>query len=254
MSYKRPVRVWPHFPRIIMTVLLLMINAGIPHSAQGAFYTSQRVGPMPGLGAGQHRHPVSVADAPWRILGRVQTELGGRCTGFAVAPRVIMTAAHCFWLPKVRRFIPAQDIHALMGYERGTFRVSARGVALIIAPGFDPDKPLMTPFADRATLILDRPVIRTSELVPFAQDVASGSRAMLVGYAQDRPELAYGDTDCHVTGVDAQGAIRHDCAATRGDSGAPLLVAEPRGQWGLAGLMVDAESGRGGLAAPLPSP
>ncbi|WP_408873637.1 trypsin-like serine peptidase [Gluconobacter roseus] len=206
---------------------------------------------LPGLGPDSHRSVVDVNVAPWRILGRVQTALGGRCTGFAVAPTVMVTAAHCLWLPATRHYIQPGDVHVLMGYVMGQYRLHAQVTHFVIAPGYDPDNEGGTASEDRATLVLDRPVIALEDLVPYGE-ARMGAPAMLVGYPQDRAEVSYGDTACQINGLAVNQLIHHDCSATRGDSGGPLLVQQPDGQWGIVGVDVLATSGRGGFAAPLP--
>jgi protease YdgD len=46
---------------------------------------------------------------------------------------------------------------------------------------------------------------------------------MLGGYQQDRPEVLLADTGCRLLGL-VNGMLLHDCAGTRGASGAPLLM------------------------------
>jgi protease YdgD len=46
--------------------------------------------------------------------------------------------------------------------------------------------------------------------------------------------------------------IRHSCAATKGTSGAPLLIRQGE-TWSIAGLQVGAEPGQGGIAIPAES-
>lgn len=199
---------------------------------------------LPGVGQGA-RHAIDVGHVPWRILGRVQTELGARCTGFMVAPSVIMTAAHCLWRDEAANFVQPSSVHFMLGYDTGSWRATARAVRFIIAPAYDPFHPLRTSQADHATLILDHPLVASGEILPMVTP-APGMNAMLAGYQQDRKELAIGDTQCHVVKVRGQ-LIDHDCAATRGASGAPLLV-QKDGRWGVAGIDVLAHDGQGGTA------
>ncbi|GBQ16054.1 trypsin-like serine peptidase [Swaminathania salitolerans] len=195
------------------------------------------------------RHAVALDRAPWRILGRVQTELGGRCTGFLVAPSVIMTAAHCLWLPRTGHYVQPASVHFMLGYDTGAWRGTARAIRFVIAPGYDPDHPLRTSQADRATIVLDRRLADRKELVPFAR-ARTGDAAMLAGYQQDRRELAIGDLDCRVTGVRG-GLVDHDCKATHGASGAPLMIRQGE-EWKIGGIDVTAMAqGSGGTAVAL---
>ena len=61
------------------------------------------------------------------------------------------------------------------------------------------------------------------------------------------------DLACHLLGPaeDERGRrlIRHSCAATRGTSGAPLLIRTGT-TWSIAGLQVGAVPGQGGIAVP----
>ncbi|EHH69344.1 trypsin-like serine peptidase [Gluconobacter morbifer] len=230
----------------ILSALMLIAGAARPYAAP--------LPALPGLGReGAYRDLVDVNSYPWRILGRVQTALGTKCTGFAVAPTVVMTAAHCLWLPATGHYIQPRDVHVLMGYVRGSYRTHAQVRRIIVAPGYDPANESATASVDRATLILDRPVVKTDDLLsPVA--VKGNESVMLVGYPQDRAEVPYGDVDCHLNGLTIGGLIHHDCAATHGDSGSPLLVRQPDGSWKIGGLAVLAQEGAGGFAAPLMPP
>ena len=75
---------------------------------------------LPGIGPGDDRVQVDPAEPPWRALGRVQTELGSRCTGFLVAPRAVLTAAHCLYRPGPHSFVQPHSVHFLLGYNKGS--------------------------------------------------------------------------------------------------------------------------------------
>ena len=70
---------------------------------------------LPGIGARDHRVAVDSAATPWRSLVRVQTEMGGRCTGFLVAPDRVMTAGHCLFQHRTGNWLPPDAIHVLRG-------------------------------------------------------------------------------------------------------------------------------------------
>ena len=69
---------------------------------------------------------------------------------------------------------------------------------------------------------------------------------MLGGYQQDHPLLLIADTQCRIDGrlVDASGRLLllHNCAGTRGVSGAPLLI-DRGGRWQVAAIEVASEMG-----------
>ena len=74
---------------------------------------------LPGIGATDPRRPVDLAQAPWRALGRVQLELGKRCSGALVGPRTVLTAAHCLVAPRTGNLVRPETVHFLLAYDRG---------------------------------------------------------------------------------------------------------------------------------------
>ncbi len=204
---------------------------------------------LPGLGPTARRVEVDRNELPWQALGRVQTEFAERCTGFMLAPAVVATAAHCLYLPQVFHFIRPHEVHFLLGEHLDTYVAHARALGFDIPPGYDPTREGATARLDRAFLTLDHPVadgvLRIATSLP-----PPGTRVMLGGYGQDRQERILADTECHLLGA-GDGLIRHDCAATRGTSGAPLL-AWTQGQWRVIGIQIEAKlDGPGGIAVSL---
>lgn len=239
---------------ILATILCL--SACLPAPARGqehAFPT------RPGIGPGDARHPVDMNALPWRAIGRVQTELGGRCTGFLLAPTIVETAAHCLYIYRTDRFILPRDVHFLRAYSRGNFSAHSRVKSFLIPPGYDPHREAETAGFDRATLFLSQPVVTPADVLRVTRQTPHiGDGVTLGGYEQDFGEIVISDTACHVTGTGRDGGgrllITHDCDATRGSSGAPLLT-EKDGQWEVIGVQVLANAGKGGAAASLlPSP
>jgi protease YdgD len=213
--------------------------------------------PRPGLdGAAEVRQPVDIRSPPWSSLVRVQTEAGTRCTGALIAPDRVLTAAHCLVAPRTGNPVLPGRTHVLAGYDRGEFRAHATVRAITLAPGFD--AATRGPAgADWALLRLAAPLAAplATPVLPRAALPRADTPAMLAGWQQDRAHALLADTACAVRGAfrDAQGRwlLQHDCAATRGASGGPLLVRQGEG-WAIAGVAATGDRGqRGGLAVAL---
>jgi protease YdgD len=210
---------------------------------------------LPGLGSIDPRRLVDATGTPWRALGRVQTELGSRCTGVLVGPRTVVTAAHCLVSYRTRRFVQPTSVHFLLGYDRGTYAGHARIVHFTVPPGFDPATS-QPAGADWARLTLDAPLGAPDRVIPLARrPVEIGATVTLAGYEQDRDEVLLADFDCHVGGLlrDRAGnpVLRDGCAATRGASGAPLLARASDGSWEVVGIQTRALIDEaGGFAVP----
>ena len=215
---------------------------------------------LPGLSAGVPMRPVALGDAPWQALLRVQTELGGRCTGFLIAPAIAMTAAHCLFLPRSGHFMQPGSVHVLLRYRMGRYDAHAQVVRFILPSLYDPLAEARTAGLDRVVLLLDHAVAPAGDVLRSARTLpAVGTGLRLAGYGQDRDELAVEGPGCRVTGLQADATghvvIAHDCAGTRGTSGAPLVARDADGSWRAVGVQVEARAASaGGLAAALVAP
>ena len=214
---------------------------------------------LPGVGPGDRRVAIDMAQPPWRALVRVQTELGERCTGFMVAPQVAVTAAHCLFLPRVDRFIQPSSVHVLLRYDHGRFAAHARVARFTVPDGYRFRDEAATAGADRAVLVLDHRLLPAADAIPLASALpALPAPALLGGYGQDRDEVVVAEAGCRVLGWTRDGEGRpllaHDCQATRGTSGAPLLWRRPDGRWAAIGIQIEARAASGGVAVPLPGP
>jgi protease YdgD len=207
---------------------------------------------------GEPRARVDVGVAPWRSIGKVQATAGGlreTCTAALIDPRTVVTAAHCLFNIRTRRYFLPSSVHFLLGLDGSHFTSATIAESFELGPGYDPGKHGAARGDDWALVSLaaaipDQPTLGLAPAVP-----APGTAAMVGGYGQDNPNVLTADTACHVTGLlrDADGRplLVHDCRAVHGVSGAPLLVRLGSG-WAIAGINVArARTGTRGLAVPV---
>ena len=114
-----------------LALLGLMLLAGIVQA-------EETKSAIVGIEGADDRTPIESGEWPWIALGRINREIGGHCTGALIAPDLVLTAAHCLYNFKDRRWAIPMEVHFVAGYNRGEYRGHARGRKFSISPGWDP--------------------------------------------------------------------------------------------------------------------
>jgi protease YdgD len=187
-----------------------------------------------------HREAVDEQRYPWSSVGKLYNETGGSCSGVVISRDTILTAAHCLFNYRTRRFIPASALHFLVGYRTGHYSAHARIVSYEIGAGFDPLRYDQTSEADWAVLTVAERLPAAIEPLRLRRAMApSGTRAVLVGYPQDRAFAMTADRECELReNIDAGRLLLHTCRGTKGYSGAPILVSAGGDEVQVAGIQI----------------
>ncbi len=199
------------------------------------------------------RIAVSPSLPPWNAVVRVQVPGVSVCTGFMVAPRIALTAAHCLYASRLGHFVPAGSIHLLSRYASGSFAHHSLVQSYRVASDYDPRAPDATRGSDAAVLVFAEDVGAAPPLPIAAITPLNETILALAGYSRDRAQRLQIDPACRALGlvVDQSGAplLRHSCAGTTGTSGGPILHQGENGGWRVVGLQSGARPHeRGGVA------
>jgi len=184
-----------------------------------------------GIQGQDNREIVEGSSHPWRTIGRVNNAGRGFCTSVLIGPQKVLTAAHCL---RSKRgpggMAPAADIHFLAGYSRGDYLAHSRAVSVSRSRSRSVKEQTAD---DWAIITLVKPLGKTIgflQLEKFGPKAWRKDKKRMQLYAQagsshDRAHVLTRHRKCEITGFFA-GLLTfsHQCDATQGDSGSPILV------------------------------
>ncbi|MFP4520287.1 MAG: trypsin-like serine peptidase [Oceanicaulis sp.] len=171
---------------------------------------------------------MDTAAYPWRVIGRISTELGGTCTASLVGPDILITAAHC--ITENGRIDASGEFVTGDTLPGGPRR--ARVIDFHVDPAWNEDAFSDTDDSDGTDWALLRIDRRLGDELGHLGVQALGDepgalarlRVRQAGYSWDTGDQLSGNLDCRVLEVFADNTLAHDCDTTRGDSGSPFFI------------------------------
>ena len=217
---------------LVFAALLATSFASVKYAAANKLKRTH----LPGISDQDQRWPLLNPVAPWTAVGRVNRGTGGYCSGTLIAPDKVLTAAHCLWNKRTNRWLRADALHFLAGYFRGAYIAYGKVRKLQLAFGVSMDgqgRPIDLAM-DWAILILTAPmrggaILRPISLARAADLIVlqTGTPLPQAGYSRDRAHMLTVVDRCHFLGwrkTRGGALLLHDCDATFGDSGSPVLM------------------------------
>ncbi|MEH6545890.1 MAG: trypsin-like serine protease [Sneathiella sp.] len=237
---------------IIISIFCAVGSIAIPFTKAAEHqHSTEKELKLRGIKGKDDRVRVDITKNPWRSIGRLNRS-GNFCTGVLVGPAQVLTAAHCLWDNRLRKWANPDDIHFVVGYERGNYAGHSKVAKYLLSGNRIPSKKYGKPDVanDWAIATLKEPLgesfgyisaisINDQEL---NKDVTSLSTFVQAGYSKDIPHMLTVHEGCQIESIEKDSStvatiLLHKCDATNGDSGSPILMRKDA-SFGLVGLHV----------------
>lgn len=170
---------------------------------------------------------------PWSAVGKLNNGLFGACTAVLISDDYALTSAHCLYFKFLRRFLPPESFHFVLGYDNQSLGKHLHVAAYHIPPTYDPRKPFESIADDWALLqVASEPKTEVTPVsVAREVDLTVQTEVMTAGYSSRRPHKMSADKNCRIIGSSSDEMVLFDtCDTPEGFSGGPVLALNPDGR------------------------
>ena len=189
---------------------------------------------------------VTAKEHPWSAIGKLTNGSIAACTAVLIERHYALTAAHCLFMKHARRFLPAESLHLILGYENQHFADHLHVSAYFVPPTYDPMRAFETIASDWALLQVSGSSVRSLD-INGALITETNRNLAVAGYSTRTPYRMTADNECHFVGRSIDNRLLFDtCHAPDGFSGGPILVLNPdRQSYRIAGIHVANQAWQG---------